>query len=40
MSHALRGQGQNTEALNHALKAAELTRFESADDRNAAAVLP
>jgi tetratricopeptide (TPR) repeat protein len=31
MSHALRGQGQNTEALKHALKAAELTRFESAD---------
>ena len=31
MSHALRGQGQNTEALKNAIKAAELTRFESAD---------
>ena len=31
MGHALRGQGQNTEALKNAIKAAELTRFESAD---------
>src|SRR5204863_3204550 len=31
MSHALRGQGQNADALKNALQAAELTRYQSAD---------
>jgi tetratricopeptide (TPR) repeat protein len=31
MSHALRGQGQTAEALKNALRAAELTRYQSAD---------
>jgi len=31
LSHALRGQGKNDEALNMALKAAELSRYENLD---------